>query len=151
MQVQPIGIEKIVFWVCSLLIVQNYRIILKLIEMNPKKIYEQILVKMPRSGRTIKDIFQNNKNEAKFKLVLWHLKIRDIIGILSLFSGIVMIGGYATYLLQLFSVDKLQVTIMVLVNAFVLFLYTLQKIKCQRECVAFDKPDLAADIKAGHY
>ena len=62
-----------------------------------------------------------------------------------------MIGGYATYLLQLFAVNKPQVVIVVCVNAFVLFVYTLQKIKCQRECVAFDKPGLADDIKAGYY
>jgi len=151
MPTQPIDIEKIVFWGCTLLIVQNFRVILKLIQMNPKKIYERIDVIMPRSGRTIKDIFHSDQNQAKFKLVLWHLKIRDIFGILSLFSGIFMIGGYATYLLQLFAVDKPQVVIVVCVNAFVLFVYTLQKIKCQRECVAFDRPDLAADIKAGHY
>lgn len=151
MPTQPLDIEKIIFWGVTLLIVQNIRVILKLIQMNPKKIYDNITVKIPKSNRTLKAIFDYDNNEKKFNLVLWHLKVRDICAILSLFTGIFMAGFYVSYYLQLFTVNKPKVLAAAGINAFVLLLFTLKRIKCQNECVAFNKPDLASHIKAGHY
>lgn len=151
MPMQPLDIEKIIFWGLTLLIAQNVIVIFKLIQMNPKKIYDNITVKIPKSNRTLKAIFDHDNNKQKFNLVLWHLKIRDIFATLSLFTGIFMVGGYVTYYLQLFTMDKPKVITVAGINGFVLLLFTLRKIKCQHECVAFDKPDLANHIKAGHY
>lgn len=144
-------IEKIVFWGCTLLVVQNFRVFLKLVQAQPAIITEHISILIPRSGRMLKDILNNDHNEQKFKLSLWYLKARDIIGITSLFSGLFMLGAYVTYLRQLFNIDRSQVFVLVAINAVILFIYTLQKIKCQNVCVAFGQRDLADGIKAGHY
>ena len=82
---------------------------------------------------------------------LWHLKVRDIIGLVSLFTGVFMLGAYATHLMQLFDVGRFHVVFFVFVNAGILLSHTLQKIKCQSICVAFGHSDLADGIKAGHY
>ena len=145
------SIEKIIFWGCSLLIVQNFRVFLKLLQAQPTIINEQIFINIPRTGRSLKEILHNQNNEEKFRLSLCYLKVRDIIGLVSLFTGLFMFGAYAVYLMQLFDIGQLQVVYIVIVNAGVLFVYTLQKIKCQSICVAFGQQDLADGIRAGHY
>ena len=47
-------IEKVIFWGCALLIVQNFRVFLKLLQAQPAIINEKIPINIPRAGRVVK-------------------------------------------------------------------------------------------------
>ena len=143
--------ESIAFWLFTLLGVQNIRVVLLLVKASPQLIRTRITLIMPRAGREAEHILAHDHNEAKLNLLLWHLPIRDVWALMSLFSGIFMVGAYVTFGLKTFNIEATHVFIFVGVNARVLFLHTLKSLQCQKECIGFGEPDLASHIKAGYY